>query len=457
MVTAVAIAAASEWTLRDAVEHALAHNLELRSERLLAEGAEARLAGARAAFEPSLSGRVDATRYEGADGAASGDLSWSVGLAQPLPTGGSAALAWGRGRAWEGDPGALASLDASAAITVEQPLLAGAWLDGVYALRAAGLDAEAARIEREARAERLAVEVANAYWGLVSAREYAALAARSVEIAEEQLAQTRARFDEGFAGSGDVLQVERALGVSRQSREVAVAAEAAAERRLARLMGIPQGEDPSISPVDRPAAAVAPPDAETARAAATQGNASLRAVRLLARAAEVDYGHAVSGALPDLSVAGSLALSAGGEDVLDDPDRAWALGASLSVPITPRGPLAEVREARLARDRVRLAEEAAQQDVLEDLDAALHAVARDRSRVDLAEVTLSAAEQGLAADRELYTEGRGSTRDVVRSLEALEEAQLARLRAEIDLQASVLELARLQGKVLEALGVAAPD
>jgi outer membrane protein TolC len=82
---------------------------------------------------------------------------------------------------------------------------------------------------------------------------------------------------------------------------------------------------------------------------------------------------------------------------------------------------------------------------------AVDAVVRDRARVDLATATLAAAEAGLAADQELYREGRGSTRDVVRSLEVLEEAQVGRLAAEIDLQAAWLALARLRGRVLEEM------
>ena len=71
----------------------------------------------------------------------------------------------------------------------------------------------------------------------------------------------------------------------------------------------------------------------------------------------------------------------------------------------------------------------------------------------LAEQTLRAAQLALEADRELLAEGKGSTRDIIRSLEALSEAQVGRLAAEIDLQSSMMGLLKLEGTLLESVGL----
>ena len=83
------------------------------------------------------------------------------------------------------------------------------------------------------------------------------------------------------------------------------------------------------------------------------------------------------------------------------------------------------------------------------VENAVRAVRRDRSRVALAEQTVEAARAALAADQELLQEGKGSTRDAIRSLENLDAAQLERLRAQIDLQTSLFELGRIEGRLVD--------
>ncbi len=454
-------AAAEEWTLRAALDHAVAHNLELRQEALDVRSAEATLVVARANRGPmltadtSVSGYFDATAPDAADDGA----AWSLGVSQPLPTGGTLWLGGSQDLAFARRLGPDASVYSFTGLSLDQPLLDGGWRSARYATDAAriGVRAEALRA-RDAK-ERLVVEVATAYWELLAARETSRLAARSVEIAEAQLGETRERFDEGFAGSGDVLQLERALGVARQSRVVAEAAERASARALARRMGLPLEDAPVLVLVDRPDPPSADPDPDAALAEAREANAAFRLATLAVEDARRDLAEARSTALPDLSVSATVGASAHTTDgsglaaLTTRPERAWALGAHLTVPLAWSGARATLEQGRIGLSRAELDAEAAWQDLVAQVQAALDAVGRDRVRVDLAEQTRLAAQAGLAADQELYREGRGSTRDVVRSLEALEEAQVAGLAAQIDLQASLLALARLRGRVLDELGV----
>ncbi|MDP2312486.1 MAG: TolC family protein [Pseudomonadota bacterium] len=458
---AVAPAAAEEWTLRATLDHAMTHNVELRQEGLDVRSAEASVTIARANRGPTLSadasvsGYFDRTTPDAADDGA----AWSLGVSQPLPTGGTVWLGGSQDQAFVRRFGNEASVYSFSGLTLDQPLLDGAWRSARYAIDTAriALDAQALRA-RDAR-EHVAVDVGTSYWELLAARESTRLAVRSVEIAEAQLKETRERFDEGFAGSGDVLQLERALGVARQSRVVAESAERGAARGLARLMGLPLEDAPTLVLVDRPDPPAADPDPVAALAEARAGNAAYRLATLAVSDARRDLAEARSAALPDLSVNAAVGVSARTTDgsalaaLTTDPDQAWALGATLTVPLAWTGPRAALEQGRIGLSRAELGEEAAWQDLVGQVQAALDAIGRDRVRVALAEETRLAAQAGLAADQELYREGRGSTRDVVRSLEALEEAQVAGLAAQIDLQASLLSLARLRGRVLEELGV----
>ncbi|MDP2307658.1 MAG: TolC family protein [Pseudomonadota bacterium] len=461
----VAPATAAEWTLRATLDHALAHNIELRQDDLDLRTSQASVVIARADRGPTLSADTSVSGYfdAAAPDATDDGAAWSLGVSQPLPTGGTVWLGGSQSHSSVEHFAGRLTPDASAytftGLTIDQPLLDGAWRSARYAVDDARLGLRAVELRVRDAKERLVVEVATAYWQLIAAREGTRLAVRSVEIAEAQLGDTRERFDEGFAGSGDVLQLERALGVARQSRVVAEAAERGAARRLARLMGLPLEDAAVLDLVDRPDPPAADPDPVAALAEAREANAVYRLATLDVDDARRGLAEARSAALPDLSVSAAVGLSAttGGTDALStlttNPDRAWAVGASLTVPLAWAGPRAALEQGRIGLSRAELGAEAAWQDLVAQVQAALDAVGRDRVRVALAEQTRLAAQAGLAADQELYREGRGSTRDVVRSLELLEEAQVAGLAAQIDLQASLLDIARLRGRVLLDLGV----
>lgn len=454
-------AAAEEWTLRDAVAEALARNLELRSESLNTASAGASLVEARAEWGPTLSATASATGVAAAatPGASDEALAWSVGVSQPLPTGGTVWVGGSQDEAFARRVGPDSSVSSFTGLSIEQPLLDGAWGAASYARNAARLDLRAAELAEHDARERLVVDVANAYWELVAARERTRLAVRSVEIAEAQLADTRERFDEGFAGAGDVLQLEVAQGSARQSRVVAEATEAAAERTLARRMGIPLASAPHISPLDRPAPPPEDPDPDVALALAQRGNVTWLLAQLSVESARRDLAATRNGALPDLTLSASAGLTA--DSAPDDAiqalsgsaDTSWGLGATLSVPLAWAGTRASLEGGRLALSQAELQAEATWEDVQGQVAGALDAVRRDRARVELAEATLKAAQAGLAADQDLYREGRGLSRDVVRSLEKLEDAQVAGLDAQIDLQSSLLTLARLEGRVIEGMGL----
>ena len=129
------------------------------------------------------------------------------------------------------------------------------------------------------------------------------------------------------------------------------------------------------------------------------------------------------------------------------------MGLDLELPIPGRARQLELDQAWLTTLQSRLAMEAAEQDLVLAVEAATRAARRDTSRVNLARQTVRVAEAALAADQELAREGRGSTREVVRSLEALDATQISKLEAEIDLQISALELMRVEGLLLERLGI----
>lgn len=466
-------AAADELSLQAALSEAIQGNIELQQAGLELRRAEAYVQLVRGGFDPTLSIGTDQTASASPSNDTDDDVSvvnstdvgLSARLSQGLPTGGALSLGWSE---------SISSSDAASQVSevyvgdyawlsVTQPLLAGAWSAARVDIRAALLMLSSQELSHRQSVESLVLQVSDAYWGLVAAGEQLQLAVESQAMAEQQFSETTERFEEGFAGSGEVLQVERALGVSRQSAVVARAEVAASQNRLARLIGRPLQEAQDIQPVERPRVSESPVDLQHSIMQAQDANSGWLMAKLAAEQARQTLGAARINVLPDLSVSGSLGLSGGAEDagvarqqITELSNPTWSVGADLTVAIPARAARAERTRALLSAEQARLTLAAAEQDLLAAVEAAVQSLLRDRARVRLAEQTLQAAQLALQADQELYREGLASTREVILSLEALNTAQVSMLTAQIDLQAAQLQLLRLEGRLLESLALTPP-
>ncbi|MEZ4234684.1 MAG: TolC family protein [Myxococcota bacterium] len=459
-----AAATAAPLALDEALEEALAANLELRRARIALGLADQALVRARASFDPSLAGSLRASganapnndQFVGQDVLRTSATSWSAALDQPLPTGGSVALSW-----WESAASSNAldvirgdTVSDTVSLSLRQPLLRGTTaLAGVALARSAREDAA---LRWRSAVEQAMLDTSDGYWRLVSARTTLDLAVRSREIAEQSLAEAQERYDEGFAGTGDVLQVERALGAARQEEVVARAEVEAAEQALRRLLGRSVAEVEPIEPTDAPARPDAVPDADSVLALARDGNAAWLLQRNAADRAHLARRVARNAALPDLSVDAGLGRSGLGATAAEARQQAlggtyndWSVGASVAVPLPGRALRADLAAASLEAADAELALAAAEQDLVLQVQEAVRQAERDRLRVALAGDTVRYAQLALEADQELLREGKGATRNVVDSLEALDRETAAELAALIDLQRSLLELKRVAGTLVD--------
>jgi len=466
-------AAAEELSLQSALSEALQENIELQQAGLELRRAEAYVQLVRGGFDPTLSIGTDqaasASPSNDSDDNVSvvnsTDVGLSAQLSQGLPTGGALSLGWSE---------SVSSSDAASQVSevyvgdyawlsVTQPLLSGAWSAARVDVRDALLMLSSQELSHRQSVERLVLQVSDAYWGLVAAGEQLRLAAESASIAEQQFTEITERFDEGFAGSGEVLQVERALGVSRQSEVVAQADVAAAQNRLARLIGRPLQASEDIQPSERPLVSESSIELQYSIAQAQASNSGWLMEQIAAQQAQQTLAAARINVLPDLSVSGSLGLSGGDssagaarQQITELSNPTWSMGADLTVAIPARTARAQRTRALLSAEHARLTLAAAEQDLIAEVEAAVQSLQRDRARVRLAQQTLEAAQLALEADQELHREGLASTREVILSLEALNTAQVSMLNAQIDLQASQLDLLRLEGRLLESLEITPP-
>ena len=452
-----------------ALDQAMAANLEVASQRLDNDVVRLQLQRARGGFDPRLTAgvsvdqsRTPSNQATDVGGAAavvtSSTTGWNAGLAQALPTGGSLSASLSESQTVTDSTNALSSrfVSSRAGVNLSQPLLRGVGLGAMADLRDAQLASASQTLVWRSQVEQLVLSVSEAYWGLVSAREQLAIAERGVELAEQQLADTNERLEEGFAGSGDVLQVQVSLGQAQSTRVDALAGVGSAQDRLSRLLGLPLTEGPGLELTDRPTVPEALPTEERLLDQAMDRNARLGIARLTLEQATRDAKRGKNAALPDLSLDAGASLSAGGvepaavrSDLWGNPAPSYGAGLSLGLPIVPRQALADHATAKIGLEQARLAFEAAEQDVTMAVADAVRDLDRSRAALSNAEATRDFAAQSLAAQKELLGEGRGSTRDVVDALEALRSAEATELDARIGLQLAVLRAEQVAGLLVE--------
>jgi HAE1 family hydrophobic/amphiphilic exporter-1 len=213
-------------SLREAVETALATNLDLEIERLNRATAYEALKGARGFFDPtlrwlpSLESRNTPTTsvLQGAGGKLTDHLlGQNFYLRQKLPWHGSSlGLDFENGR--QSTSNTFVSLNpfttSRLLFTLTQPLLRNRTVDRERAeLKVRRKQADVADLDFELRLIEVITRVEQAYWDLVAARQGLRVSEDSVELAREQLARTQR-----MAAAGVIAQVEIAAAVAELER-----------------------------------------------------------------------------------------------------------------------------------------------------------------------------------------------------------------------------------------------
>lgn len=282
---ASSMAAAQErvrLTLDEAVARGLANSQRLAELRARTEGAEAAEAGRAAASMPSialLGGYLRTSHVE------------EFSIAQP------------------GQPPRIIYPDIPdnfrARIDLQWAIYTGGRTDALE--RAARAEREAAGEELAAARSDLRLEIARAFWALVTAREAEAVLARSLESLDAHVRDLRSRLDQGLIPPNEVLSAE-----AQHSRQRVLAIEARntraiAEADLGRLLGTDHEEqiEPAVA-LELPRDVTPPPADVPATALIADARAHRPERRVLERRIDASRARgdaAASAGLPQIGVA----------------------------------------------------------------------------------------------------------------------------------------------------------
>lgn len=333
-------------------------------------------------------------------------------------------------------------------IDLQWPIYNGGRADALE--RAARAEASAAAADVAAAQADLRLEVARAFWSLVTARATVAVLEQGVSRAQAHLADVRERLRAGLIPPNEVASSE-----AQESRQRMLLIEARNQRdmssaELARLVGLDAGA-PLLQPdaVLESAPGAAPPAAALA-ADARAVRDDRRAIERRIEAAAEQYNAARAAAKPLVAIVSGIDYAKPNPRIFPRADRwedSWDAGINVSWALWDSG---RVRaEAAQAAGMI-----AAARQRLEEFDSVLALEIRQRQlEIDSGRAAIAAAADGVRAAAEArrvvverYNAGVAIQTDVLDADFALLQAELDRTRAMAGVRFSEARLARALGQ-----------
>jgi outer membrane protein len=413
-------------TLDDAISRAVDASHRLGEVRARAEGAQAAIEVRRAAERPTLTVNGGYTRTNHVD---------AFGVPQP------------NGQFDVIYPDIPDNYFTRAAF--QWPIYTAGRLDALE--RAAEAEARAVNAELTVARADLRLEVARAYWALVTAAEAARVLRESVERANAHVRDVTAMFDAGLVPPSDV-----SLAEAQRSRQQLQLIEAENIRRsvtedIKRLTGLPR--DAEVSIAAQLAAPIAPSAGEpstTAETLALASRAERQALGERIAAAEERYTSAAAGGKP------TIALSAAADYANPNPRifprrgewrESWEVSVNVSWPVWDGGrSKAEASEAASGVAAVR--------ERLADLDESIRLEVRLRQfDIESARAAIVTADEGVRSAQEArrviaerFRVGVATSTEVLDAQVALLQSELERTRALANLKLAEARLDRALGR-----------
>jgi outer membrane protein TolC len=465
---------AATLSLKQAVEHAVAGNPDLRRERVAVASARAAEMGAAGTFDVRLDGAFGISRElappstcpplcQDGDIGKTRTTTLSLGVARNLESGGSLRLGGQASQESYNFPGVTPGTIYSSglALTFLHPLLRGLGSDATLAqLHKAQVQTDMASLQRQMRACNVIRDVIVAYWELAYATQNLAIVRSALELAQEQLHTTQAMIAVGRLADADAASVERAI--AQRMEDVALGEQLLFFRSLdvQRLLGATATAGATLAAADQPSSVASTFDESAEVSRAIEVNPQLRALKLGRRLSEIDLATARNTLRPRLDFVGSVG-PVGWKPRLDDSlkqtaklgDLAWSAGLTFELPVQNRSARGQ---AQVAEEGLDLATINAEDFALHLRDLVLRAARSARTssqRGELGRREVEFAKQNLDAERARFHAGRATNNDVLLRQQELKDAETRLLRATIDQSEAEVALAAATADVLDEFGV----
>ena len=342
---------------------------------------------------------------------------------------------------------------ASYGATITQTLFNG--FQTANKTRQAESQVQAARATLRVTEQTVLLNAATAYMNLLRDTAILDLQRRNVEVLQEQLRQTRDRFNVGEVTRTDVAQSESRLAAGRSQVLSAEATYKASAATYRQVIGVDPGKLTAGSPVDR----FSPQNLPAAVGLATVVHPAVSTAQFNVDAATQAVKVAEASLYPTVSVTGQYTKNyevVGSLNTIENY-QASVLG-TLSIPIYQGGAeYSLIRQAKETLGQRRLDLDVARDQVRQTTVQAWGQLDAAKSNVDSTQAQVQAAEIALNGVREEARVGQRTTLDVLNAQQELVNARVSLVGAQRDrVVASYTLLASVGRLAPEVLGLRVP-
>jgi len=301
--------------------------------------------------------------------------------------------------------------------------------------------------------------VEQTYWEVVFANENLKVAEAAQKAAQELLASNRAKAKAGVMSIVDVLQAEAA--VASRVEQVLVAEKSIRDQEdlLRRLLNPGEDElrqDVRLTPQDKPVIALEPISLAEAIDLAIDLRPEIVQAKKNLETSELNTKFAKNQLLPTLSFQGTMGLAGLGKDYTDSANRNFSgefynygAGLVLSYPLGNRSAWSTFNRRQIEGKNAEVSLVSIRQQIILGVKEAVRRVQTDFKRIETTKSARIMAEKQLQAEQERLKVGLSTTRFVLDFQRDLATAQGNELRAIVDYNKSLSNLARHKATTLE--------
>ena len=346
------------------------------------------------------------------------------------------------------------------AFTLTQPLLRNAGIDlNKTFIKVAQNNAEVEQHVFRDRVLTVIATVEQTYWELVFANENLKVAQAALKAAEELLATNRAKAKAGVMSLVDVLQAEAAVASRVEQVLVAEKSIRDQEDQLRRLLNPGEEElrqDVQLTPTDAPVTVLEPISLQEAIDTAIDQRPEIVQAKKNVDSGELHKRFARNQLLPTLSIQGSVGLNGLGGNYGDSVSSNFSgdfynygAGLVLSYPLGNRSAMSTYNKRQLEAKNAEVALVSVRQQIIVGVREAVRRVQTDFKRIETTRTARIMAEKQLQAEQERLKVGLSTTRFVLDFQRDLATAQANELRATVDYNKSLSNLARHKATTLD--------
>ena len=464
-----------ELSLQECITLALESNLNIRIERISPQIQDALLTMAKGRFDPSATFGPSIRSSEepsstpgitGAEVRSSNSQGFTIGVDDPVVTGGSYGLSFNSNRSESNstfqtlNPAYRSGLN----LNITQPLLEGFGI-GVNkaSITIAQNNKEISLLRLKAQLIRTLSEVQDAYWELVFAIENLKVQQLALKQAQDLVKKNRLFKEAGKATISDILQAQAAVA----SREAdVIAAEdwvKDAEDRLKRVTNMIDDEaqwDVSILPVDSTSFEEMKVSSEESITTALQNRPEYAQAKIDLQNSDISIKVAKNQRLPRLDLEGSLSLNGlGGK--LDEPLSqvgkadydTWYIGFALRMPLSGRAAKAELEKNQYQKEQALIALKDLEQQIITEVRGVVRQLQTDEKRIQATTAAEEFAKQALSVEERKYELGLSTSYELLQLQANLATATKNHQRVVIDYRQSIAALHQVLGVTLEQLNI----